>query len=92
MEVKELIRTLKTQEEVARSDLIMWVKIKGIKDIRFANDLKIDVEPDDDNFWRFTLWIEWEINALNKIKDLFNKREMTWKDEFLDELREMLNE
>ncbi len=32
------------------------------------------------------------VDKLNKIKDLFNKREMTWKDEFLDELRELLQD
>ena len=32
------------------------------------------------------------IRTLNKIKDLFNKREMTWKDEFLDKLRESLQD
>lgn len=90
MEVKELIETLKTQKENTRTDLILWVKIKGVKNIRFANNIEISVEPDDDRLGYFTLRITWEINALNKIKDLFNKRDMTWKDEFLDELRELL--
>ena len=31
-------------------------------------------------------------DKLNKIKDLFNKRDMTWKDEFLEELRDLLRD
>ena len=32
------------------------------------------------------------VDKLNKIKDLFNKRDMTWSDEFLDELRDLLQD
>jgi len=32
------------------------------------------------------------VDKLNKIKDLFNKRDMTWRDEFLDELRDLLRD
>lgn len=33
-----------------------------------------------------------EKEILNKIKDLFFKRVMTWKDEFLEELRKLLQD
>lgn len=32
------------------------------------------------------------VDKLNKIKDLFNKRDMTWNDKFLEELRDLLSD
>lgn len=46
-----------------------------------------------EEWWKQARWRVIElIDKLNKIKDLFNKRDMTWKDEFLEELRDLLSD
>lgn len=65
------------------NDIIMAEQRAKIKELEKENKElkeKLALTKNDRDEWQF------------KAKDLFNKREMTWKDEFLDKLRELLQD